>query len=92
MVMQSMFIINLITFINTCAIVYHSFLYKYVSLQTGIILIVVCACMWWLFYYSIIYPSTMQFANRQSYKHSSPIKKDFDYIKQELEEIKDMLK
>jgi len=94
-IIQSMFIFNFLTFINTCALAYHSFLYRYVSLSVGIILMVVGAFSWWIIYYSIIYPSIIRFANRQAYTHGSPVKEDFKEIKEmlkDLEEIKEMLK
>lgn len=84
-IIQSMFIFNFLTFINTCALAYYSFLYRYVSLSVGIILMIIGTLSWWIIYYTIVYPSILRFANRQSYTHGSPIKKD-------LEEIKEMLK
>lgn len=81
---QSMFIFNFFTFINTCAIMYHTFLHEYVSLAVGIILMFAGALLWWLAYYAIVYPSMIRFTNRQQYLHDSPIQKD-------LEEIKEML-
>lgn len=87
MMIQSMFIFNFVTFVNTCAIAYHSFLYEYVSLTFGVIIIIICTFCWWLCYYTIIYPSIITFANRQSYKHNSPIKADILRIENKIDEL-----
>jgi len=90
-IINSMFVFNFFTFINTCAIAYDLFLHEYVSLQTGIALMLVGSCGWFAVYYAIIYPSIIRFANKQAYIHDSPIKEDLDIIKKELEQLKELL-
>lgn len=91
MVIQSMFIFNFVTFVNTCALAYTSFLHDYVSLQTAIVLILVGAFGWWITYYAIIYPSILRFANRQSYNHGSPIKDDLEELHGKVDRLMEAL-
>jgi len=90
-IINSMFVINFFTFVNTCAIAYDLFLHRYVSLQVGIVILIVGAGGWFFVYYAIIYPSIIRFANKQAYIHDSPIKEDLDIIKKELEDLKSLL-
>jgi len=80
-----MFVFNFVTFVNTCALIYDSFLHRYVSLELGIVCLLLCSGLWWFFYYAVIFPSTIKFANRQNYIHSNPIRDDLEKIKERLE-------
>jgi hypothetical protein len=86
-IINSMFVFNFVTFVNTCAIAYDLFLHEYVSLQVGVVLLLAGAGGWFFLYYAIIYPSIIRFANKQAYLHDSPIKEDLDIIKKKLEEM-----
>lgn len=90
-IINSMFIFNFLTFINTCAIAYDLFLHRYVSLEIGIGIMLIGSGLWFLTYYAIVYPSIIRFANRQMYIHDSPIKEDLEIIKKELEELRKAL-
>lgn len=91
MILNSMFVFNLLTFINTSILLYQSVIYKYIPLVLYILSIICFAFVWVSIYYFIIYPSVIRFGNRQSYAHGSPIKKDFDKINKQLYEIKKCL-
>lgn len=88
MFLQSMFIFNMLTFVNTSILVYQSFLCRYISFNLFFIVFFILLISWISFFYLIIYPSTVRFSNRQAYTHGSPIKADFEKIITILEDIK----
>lgn len=81
-----------ITFIGTASLCYDRFLKPYCSISTGIVVIIICAVAWWIFDYTVLYPSQVQFGNHQGYAHNSPIKTDFEKVNDRLDKIEEMLK
>jgi hypothetical protein len=92
MVNQSMFIFNFLTFITNIALFYESIMYKYVSFRTGAIIMMVCVICWWITYYTIIYPSMIRFANRQTYKHGNPIRSDIEDLRREIILLREVIR
>jgi len=86
-IINSMFIFNFITFINTTLTVYNTWLRDIIPLWLCVIIICGGSITWFSTYYTILYPSIMQFANRQAYIHSSPIKEEFDKLNARLDSI-----
>lgn len=90
-VLNSMFVFNLITFINTSALAYSTYLKWYISPLTCVILIAICSIIWWAIYYFVLYPSIIQFNNRQCYIHENPMAVDLTEIKKSLIIIEEKL-
>ena len=80
-----------INFIGIASLWYDRFLKSYCSIPTGIVIILLGAMVWWVFDYTTLYPSAIQFGNKQGYAHNSPINADFEEVKNELDEIKKLL-
>lgn len=81
-----------INFIGTASLCYDQFLKPYCSIPTGIIVILIGAVTWWIFDYTMLYPSQVQFGNHQGYAHNSPIKSDFEELNNRLDKNEKMLK
>lgn len=90
-VINSMFVFNFVTFVNTTLTVYDRWLRDIIPLWSCVLLIGCCSLVWFAIYYVIIYPSIMQFANRQAYIHESPIKAEFDKLNSRLDEIEKLI-
>jgi phosphotransferase system glucose/maltose/N-acetylglucosamine-specific IIC component len=90
-VLNSMFVFNFITFINTSALIYSNYLKWYISPLVCIVLIAVCSVVWWAIYYFVLYPSIMQFNNKQCYIHENPMISDLNEIKESLIMIEEKL-
>ncbi|AKJ39361.1 hypothetical protein [Methanosarcina barkeri] len=86
-VIQSMFLCNFITFVNTTLTVYNQFLKNYISLYTGILLICFASALWWGVYDIVTFPSMLQYGNRQAWVHESPIKKEFERLNQKIDKL-----
>ena len=81
-----------INFIGTASLCYDRFLKDTCSIPTGIVVLLLCAVAWWTFDYTMLYPSAVQFGNKQGYAHNSPIKADFEEVNDRLDKIEKMLK
>jgi len=90
-IMQSNFIFTVINSIGIWLIVYNDYLSKYIPLYIGVLIGLFAVPTWWLIYYSIIQPSLIQYANRQSWKHSSPVKKEFEVLNKRLDKIEKLM-
>lgn len=86
-VIQSMFVFNFVTFVNTTLTVYNQFLKNYISLYVGMLLIGFASAVWWGVYYIVIFPSMIQYGNRQAWVHESPIKKEFERLNQKIDKL-----
>lgn len=91
-IIQSMFIVNLFNFGGVALLTYDKFLKDHVPLYIGVAAVMCGAVIWWICYYSIIYPSIVQYGNRQGYKHGSPVKSDFELLNKRLDEIEEAIK
>jgi uncharacterized protein YybS (DUF2232 family) len=87
-IVNSMFVYSFITFVNSSMLVYSEYLKDYLSPTMGILILAIGSFIWFASYYFIVYPSIMQFNNRQSYIHENPLKADLDEIKEELRQLK----
>lgn len=84
---QSMFIVSFLTFINTSLMIYQSLFYSYVSFSLYVALIAGCFILWVYIYYSMLYPSIIIFINRQTYVHENLIKADILQLQEQLDRI-----
>lgn len=87
----SMVVFGMITFINTTIIAYSTNYYKYISLQTFIILGLILFIIYEYVFYAVIIPSMQKFSNRQAYVHDNPIKSDIFELKQQMNRIEEKL-
>lgn len=90
-IMQSNFIFTVVNSIGIWLIVYNDYLSKYIPLYIGVLIGLFAVPMWWLFYYSVVQPSLIQYSNRQAWKHSSPVKKEFEVLNERLNKIEKLL-
>lgn len=91
-IIQSMGLLTLFNFIGIASLFYDRFLSSYFPIYIGIALIIAGAGVWWITYYTLIYPSIIQFSQRQAYAHNSPVKKDFEKLNQKIDKLADGLK
>lgn len=89
---SSLVILSPFSFIGILALNYDRYIKYWMDLNTFIIISVVISIIYeWLFF-AFVYPSMVQFGNRQVYEHNNPMKKDFDEIKATLKHIESQLK
>jgi len=88
---QSNFIFNMLNFVGVWTLFYDRFLKVYIPIYYGMIIIISGVIAWWCIYYSIVYPSLIQYTNRQSWKHRNPIKKEFDDMNERLDKIEKLM-
>lgn len=91
-IVQSMFVFNFGTFIQACIRTYDDYLKTYISIYQGIAILLFCSVLWWSSYYFVIYPSIVQYSNKQSWRHGNPMKVEFEALNDRLDKIEEMLK
>jgi len=88
--LQTFVFVTLITFINTFITAYQSFWQYHISLPALLLIVFVIAFVALWFVHAILYPSIVQFANRQAYTlNDSPMQRDILEIKETLKQIQD---
>jgi hypothetical protein len=90
-IIQSNFIFTVLNSIAVWILVYDKYLSGHVPIYIGVLIGVICVPSWWFFYYSVLYPSLVQYTNRQSWKHNNPIKKEFDDVNRRLDKIEKLV-
>lgn len=90
-VVNSMFVFNFMTFINSSVTVYDSYLKSLIPPYLGFALLAAISIGWWVVYYVFIFPSIVQYSNRQSYMHNSPIKSDFARLNERFQSLDDQI-
>lgn len=83
--------LGMLTFAGTYMLIYDRYLREYISIYAGILLIFCGLLSYWTVYYTIIYPSIVQYGNRQAWLHNSPIKQNFEAINKRLDKIESLL-
>ena len=88
------FYITGINFIMLAMTTYQVVLKDYIQIPfwvffLGLVSVVMVAM---VFEFVVMMPSEIAFTNWQSYKHNNPVRADLKIVKDELEEIKDLLK
>lgn len=89
---NSLIILSPISFIGILALNYDRYIKYWIDLNTFIFLSVVVFIIYEWIFFIFVFPSIVQFGNRQSYTHENPIKREFDEIKVTLNRIESQLK
>ena len=90
-IIQSMGLLTLFNFFGIASLFYDRFLSSFFPVYIGLALILLGAGVWWLTYYILVYPSIIQFSQRQAYAHNSPVKKDFEKLNQKIDKLTEQL-
>lgn len=89
---SSLVILSPFSFIGILALNYDRYIKYWVDLNIFIFISTVLFIIYEWFFFIFVYPSMMQFGNRQIYAHENPMKKEFDEIKATLKKIESQLK
>jgi len=83
----SLVILSPFSFIGILALNYDKYLKYWMSLEMFIIASITISILYEWIFFTIIYPSIMQFANRRAYMHDSPIQRDVAELKNTLNNV-----
>ena len=89
---SSLVILSPFSFIGILALNYDRYLKYWIDLNTFIFISAILFIIYEWIYFIFMYPSMIQFGNRQTYAHENPMKKEFDEIKTTLNRIETQLK
>ena len=84
---SSLIILSPFSFIGILALNYDRYLKYWISLETFAVISVISFILYEWTFFSIIYPSMMQFANRRFYLHDSPMQYDVSQLKITLDKL-----
>ncbi len=89
---SSLVILSPFSFIGILALNYDRYIKYWIDLNTFIFISMVIFIIYEWIFFIFVYPSMVQFGNRQTYTHENPIKQEFDEIKVTLNRIESQLK
>jgi len=89
---SSLIILAPFSFIGILALNYDRYIKHWLDLTTFITISLVLFIIYEWIFFVIIYPSMIQFGNRQTYIHENPIKKDIEELQKTLARIEIQLK
>ncbi len=89
---SSLVILAPFSFIGILALNYDRYIKYWIDLNTFIFISIVVFIIYEWIFFIFVYPSMVQFGNRQTYTHENPMKQEFDEIKVTLNRIESQLK
>lgn len=89
---NSLIILSPFSFIGIVALNYDRYIKHWLDLNTFIVISVISFIFYEWIFFVFVYPSIIQFSNRQICAHENPIYNDIKDIKASIEEIKNELK
>ncbi len=88
---NSLIILSPFSFIGILALNYDRYIKHWLDLNIFIIVSVISFIIYEWMFFALVYPSIVQFSNRQVCAHENPIYNDLQEIKTAINEIKDRL-